>query len=203
MIYGEDPQALIESNITMLKAPPLPAGLPVPEDDGACDHLFGMELPDVMLRNSSGRIVNMAALTGLHVIYIYPMSGEDDSVLPDNWDSIPGARGCTPQSCSFRDHQKELSAFGANVFGLATQSPDYLTQEVERIHLPYELLSDENLTFQKALSLPVFDLQVAGTTVLKRVTLICDDRQISHVFYPVFPPDRSAQQVIDWFRKTR
>ncbi len=187
----------------MLEAPPLPEGLPIPEDDGACDHLIGMRLPPVTLTSSSGRAVNMAALSGLHVIYIYPMSGEDDSVLPDNWDSIPGARGCTPQSCSFRDHQKELSAFGANVFGLATQSPKYLAGEVARIHLPYELLSDENLTFQNALRLPVFDIKVAGPIVLKRVTLICDDAKISHMFYPVFPPDQSAQQVIDWLGKTR
>lgn len=187
----------------MLEMPPLPEGLPVPEDDGACDHLIGMSLPPVNLVSSSRQLVNMAALRGLNVIYIYPMSGEDDSVLPDNWDSIPGARGCTPQSCSFRDHQKELSEFGANVFGLATQTSDYLAGEVTRIHLPYDLLSDEHLAFQSALSLPVFDIKVAGTTVLKRVTLICDDARISHIFYPVFPPDKSAQHVVDWLRQSR
>ena len=187
----------------MLEAPPLPEGLPIPEDDGACDHLTGMSLPPVTLTSSSERTVNMAALRGLHVIYIYPMSSENDSVLPDNWDSIPGARGCTPQSCSFRDHQNELSEFGAKVFGLATQSPQYLAGEVARIHLPYELLSDENLVLQRALSLPSFDVKVAGTTVLKRVTLICRDTRIVHVFYPVFPPDKSAQQVVDWLKETK
>ena len=156
----------------MLISPTLPPNLPVPTDDGACDHLVGMKLPAVRLTSSAGRAVDMSGLKGLTVIYIYPMSGEDDSVLPDNWDSIPGARGCTPQSCSFRDHQNELAELGAKVFGLATQSPEYLRGEVERIHLPYELLSDQHLAFKEALSLPIFDVTVAGMQVLKRVTLV-------------------------------
>jgi len=184
----------------MMPAPELPEGLPAPVDDGACNHLVGMKMPAVDLISSSGRAVDMSKLDGLSVIYIYPMSGEDDSVLPDNWDSIPGARGCTPQSCSFRDHQKDLADLGAQVFGLATQSPDYLAGEVERLHLPYELLSDETLAFRDALSLPAFDIKVAGTTVLKRVTLVCQGDEIIHVFYPVFPPDKSADQVVGWLR---
>ena len=184
----------------MLSAPKLPDDLPIPLDDGACRHLVGRRLPTLELTSSSGRAVDLAKLSGLTVIYAYPMSGADDSLLPDDWDSIPGARGCTPQSCSFRDHQEELTRLGARVFGLATQSPEYLRGEVARIHLPYELLSDEHLAFQLALSLPVFDVQVAGTTVLKRVTLICRDGRIERVFYPVFPPDRSADQVIDCLR---
>jgi peroxiredoxin len=185
----------------MLISPTLPPNLPVPTDDGACDHLVGMKLPAVRLTSSAGRAVDMSGLKGLTVIYIYPMSGEDDSVLPDNWDSIPGARGCTPQSCSFRDHQNELAELGAKVFGLATQSPEYLRGEVERIHLPYELLSDQHLAFKEALSLPIFDVTVAGMQVLKRVTLVCQDDEIIHVFYPVFPPDKSADQVIDWLKR--
>lgn len=182
----------------VLKASALPPDLPAPVDDGACDHLVGMKLPAITLTSSAGRAVTLSEMQGLTVIYIYPRSGEDDSVLPDNWDSIPGARGCTPQSCSFRDHQAELSELGAQVFGLATQSPDYLRGEVERIHLPYELLSDEHLNFKHALSLPVHDVTVAGQQVLKRVTLICRDDEIIHVFYPVFPPDKSAEQVVEW-----
>lgn len=181
--------------------PKLPEGLPEPVDDGACAHLVGMKLPAISLTSSSGRVVEMSKLSGLTVIYIYPMSGEDDSVLPDNWDSIPGARGCTPQSCSFRDHQRELTELGANVYGLATQTPEYLAGEVSRIHLPYELLSDANLSFQQALNLPVFDVLIAGTRVLKRVTLVCLGDEIIHVFYPVFPPDKSADQVIEWLRR--
>lgn len=178
--------------------PALPPNLPVPVDDGACDHLKGRQLPAVTLTSSSGRQVDLSRLTGLTVIYAYPMSGADDAGLPENWDAIPGARGCTPQSCSFRDHQDELAGFGARVFGLATQSPDYLRGEVERIHLPYELLSDQHLKLRDALNLPVFDIKVAGTTVLKRTTLVCRDGAIEHVFYPVFPPNESAQQVIAW-----
>ncbi len=188
---------------TLLKAPELPSDLPVPVDDGACDHLVGMRLPAVQLTSSAGRAVDMSRLVGLTVIYIYPMSGEDDSVLPDDWDSIPGARGCTPQSCSFRDHQNELAGLGAKVFGLATQSPEYLRGEVDRIHLPYELLSDRHLAFKGALSLPLFDITVAGMHILKRVTLICQDDEIIHVFYPVFPPDKSADQVIEWLKSHR
>lgn len=180
--------------------PELPDGLPIPVDDGACAHLVGMTLPAIALAAASGARVQLARLQGLTVIYIYPMSGDDDSVLPDQWDSIPGARGCTPQSCSFRDHQNDLHALGARVFGLATQSPAYLRGEVERIHLPYDLLSDQDLALQQALSLPVFEVKVAGSTVLKRVTLICRDAEIVHVFYPVFPPDKSADQVVEWLQ---
>jgi peroxiredoxin len=187
----------------MMPAPELPPDLPVPLDDGACDHLTGKPLPPVKLVSSSGRTVDLSNLSGLTVIYIYPRSGADNSVLPDNWDSIPGARGCTPQSCSFRDHQNELVELGARVFGLATQSPEYLRSEVERLELPFELLSDQHLAFKTALSLPVLDVQAAGMTVLKRVTLICNDQEIIKVFYPVFPPNKSAEEVIEWLRARR
>ena len=182
----------------MLINPTLPPDLPVPIDDGACDHLADMRLPPIALTSSAGRQVDLSRLPGLTIVYIYPMSGADDSGLPENWDAIPGARGCTPQSCSFRDHQDELAAFGARVFGLATQPPEYLRGEVACIHLPYELLSDQHLRFRDALNLPLFDVKVAGAMVLKRVTLICRDGRIAHVMYPVFPPNESAQQVIAW-----
>ena len=184
----------------MKVTPKLPENLPVPVDDGACDHLQGSKLPNLKLVSSSGTVVDLSQRTGLTVLYIYPRSGDDDHNLPDNWDSIPGARGCSPQSCSFRDHQDDLDELGAKVFGLATQSPAYLRGEVERLHLPFELLSDDNLEFKKALSLPVLEVEVLGRPVLKRVTLVCLDDAIIHVFYPVFPPDKSADQVIDWLR---
>lgn len=176
----------------------LPPNLPVPEDDGACAHLTGRDLPALTLESSSGKSVDLSQIKGWVVIYIYPMSGADNSILPDNWDAIPGARGCTPQSCSFRNHYQELKSLGAEVFGLATQSPNYLQSEVERIHLPYELLSDQHLFFQKALSLPLMEIKVAGMDLLKRVTLICCNGKIVHVFYPVFPPDKNVDQVIAW-----
>lgn len=180
--------------------PKLPEGLPVPVDDGACDHLAGARLPNVTLTSSWGRQVLLSGLRGLTVIYIYPMSGKEDSQLPDGWDMIPGARGCSPQSCSFRDHQSDLKRYDAAVFGLSSQSPDHLREEVERLHLPFELLSDEQLLLKKELGLPVLDVQVAGKDVYKRVTLICRDDRIEQVFYPVFPPNKSAEQVLGWLQ---
>lgn len=180
--------------------PRLPEGLPEPVDDGACDHLAGMRLPDVPLTTSANRPISMSELMGLTVIYIYPKSGADSSDLPDDWDSIPGARGCTPQSCSFRDHRAELASLGAEVFGLSTQSPNYLAGEVARLQLPFELISDEKLAFARALRLPTLGVRVGGSEVLKRVTLVCKDGVIVHVFYPVFPPDRNADEVIGWLQ---
>lgn len=182
----------------MTSATDLPSNLPVPTDDGACDHLPGLELPSVVLTSTDDRHVDLAKVGGLVVLYIYPMSGPTNDALPDNWDEIPGARGCTPQACSFRDHYEELARFGASVYGLSTQSVDYLKGEVARLHLSYPLLSDKDLTFTQAMSLPVFDVRVAGSPVNKRVTLIFRDGVIAKVFYPVFPPDKNAQQVVDW-----
>lgn len=183
-----------------LPRPKLPPGLPVPADDGACAHLAGRRLPPVTLTAASGRAVDLFALDGLQVIYIYPMSGPD-SPLPDGWDLIPGARGCSEQACDFRDHARELAAYGASVFGLSTQSPRTLAGEVARLHLPFDLLSDEQLDLQRALNLPLLGTEVAGRPVLKRVTLICRDARIEHVFYPVFPPDEGAREVLRWFAR--
>lgn len=178
----------------------LPEGLPVPLDDGACDHLKGRTLPHVTLESTDGAMVDLSQLRGTTVLYLYPMSGPDNTGLPPNWDAIPGARGCTPQACSFRDHYRELSALGAAVYGVSTQTVNYQKSEVRRIHLPFPLLSDSELLLAGALSLPTFDVQVAGTTVLKRVTLICMDAKIVHVFYPVFPPDKNGAQVVSWLK---
>ena len=179
----------------------LPPGLPEPVDDGAAVHLPGMAVPAIALAASSGDEVNLSTLSGRTVIYAYPMSGDDDSAMPDNWDLIPGARGCTPQHCNLRDHHEELRGLGMTVYGLATQSTHYLQREVDRIHLPYRLLSDEDLRLTKALSLPTLEVKVAGTVVLKRTTMILKDGLVEHVFYPVFPPDKSADQVIGWLRQ--
>ncbi|WP_372421574.1 peroxiredoxin [Salinarimonas chemoclinalis] len=176
--------------------PVLPHGLPEPVDDGTCAHLPGRALPDIALPGSHGEDVVLARLPGWSVVYCYPISGEDDSILPDGWDLIPGARGCSPQSCSFRDHAAELAALGARVFGLATQPPAYLAGEVARLHLPFPLLSDATLAFQRALALPLHDVPVAGSRVLRRVTLICAGGTIRDVHYPVFPPDRAAEATL-------
>jgi len=174
----------------------LPTNLPIPLDDGACNHLEGMRLPNISLTSTSGEEINFFSLTGLTVIYIYPMTGRPNVSLPDGWDQIPGARGCTPQACSFRDHYEELNKFNAAVYGLSTQSTSYQQEVVERLHLPFNLLSDESLKFTMDLSLPTFEVE--GKTLIRRITLICDNGAIFKVFYPVLPPDQSARNVIDY-----
>ena len=173
----------------------LPYGLPRPTDDGACDHLGGMALPHVSLASTSDRMIDVGALgPGRTVIYCYPRTGVPGEALPDGWDAIPGARGCTPQSCAFRDHAAELADLGANLFGISTQATDHQRQMVERLHLTFEVLSDAELSLTTALRLPTFE--VDGMRLIKRLTLIVKDNAIEHVFYPVFPPDENAGQVI-------
>ena len=175
----------------------LPPDLPAPVDDGACAHLAGKRLPAVPLLSTSGRVVDLAALRGRTVIYCYPRTGRPDQELPTGWNAIPGARGCTPQSCAFRDHYQELRGLGvAEVFGLSTQVSDYQREAVARLHLPFDLLSDEKLEFAQALKLPTFE--VDGMTLIKRLTVVARDGAIEKVFYPVFPPDRNASDVMLW-----
>ena len=180
----------------------LPSDLPRPVDDGACDHLIGLAMPPLRLPSTAGRLVDLGALTAPRtVIYCYPRTGRPGEPLPDGWDTIPGARGCTPQSCAFRDHHRELADLGAEVYGLSTQTTDYQREMAERLHLPFEVLSDERFAFIEALRLPTFE--VDGMRLVKRLTLIVRDQRIEHVFYPVFPPDESADQVASWLSGTR
>ena len=175
----------------------LPKDLPVPQDDGACNHLTGMQLPALALASTRGRKVDLPKLAGTTVVYIYPRTGRPDQELPTGWNAIPGARGCTPQSCAFRDHYQELQALGVSeLFGLSTQNTAYQQEAVERLHLPFELLSDEKLEFTQALRLPTFE--VDGMRLIKRITLIARDGRIVKVFYPVFPSDRNADEVMQW-----
>ena len=178
----------------------LPDNLPAPEDDGAAGHLLGMRVPAVTLAATTGAMVNLAALERRTVIYAYPMTGVPGVPLPADWDATPGARGCTPQTCSFRDLFKELKDAGAKqVFGLSTQDNVYQTEMASRLHLPFPVLSDEKLALTRALNLPT--MQVAGLTLIKRLALIIDNARITHVFYPVFPPDRSAADVLEWLKE--
>ena len=177
----------------------LPTDLPVPEDDGSADHLTGTVLPYISLPTTSGESLNLGNLVGRNVIYIYPMTGRPDVSLPDGWDEIPGARGCTPQSCSFRDHYEELANLSTGVIGLSVQTTEYQKEARERLHLPFNLVSDSNLKLKTALRLPTFE--VAGMELYKRLTLVTQDRMILKVFFPVFPPDRNADDVLDWLRK--
>jgi peroxiredoxin len=175
----------------------LPQGLPVPQDDGACDHLTGMRLPAIALPSTRGRVVEVAGLAGTTVIYVYPRTGRPDQEVPTGWNEIPGARGCTPQSCAFRDHHEELKRAGAaQVFGVSTQDTAYQREAVERLHLPFELLSDQKLQLAHALRLPTFE--VDGMALIKRLTLITRGGVIAKVFYPVFPPDRNPGDVLAW-----
>ena len=176
----------------------LPTDLPVPQDDGACNHLVGMPLPNVALLATDGSMVNLSQLPGRLVIYCYPMTGQPNVPLPEGWDQIPGARGCTPQSCAFRDHYQELQALNANVFGLSVQSTEYQREMATRLHLPFQVLSDEQYQFQKALNLPTF--VAAGMTLLKRVTLISHQGRIEAVHYPIFPSDSDPAWVLDYLR---
>jgi len=176
----------------------LPPDLPVPQDDGACDHLVGMAVPGIALASTAGRSVRLDGVAGRAVVYAYPRTGEPDKPSPAGWDQIPGARGCTPQSCAFRDHHAELRALGAEVFGLSSQTTAYQQEAVGRLHLPFELLSDADLRLTRALRLPTFEVQ--GMTLIKRLTLILRGGRIEHVMYPVFPSDRNAQDVIDWLQ---
>ena len=180
----------------------LPADLPRPVDDGACDHLPGMRMPAIALHATNGAMVDFSVPhDGRTVVYIYPRTGQPGVPLPTGWDGIPGARGCTPESCAFRDHHEDLRALGARVFGLSTQTTDYQHEVVTRLHLPFALLSDVDLTFAKALRLPTFD--VDGMTLLKRITLIIRGGAIEHVFYPIFPPDAHADEVCRWLSNNR
>jgi peroxiredoxin len=172
----------------------LPDDLPVPEDDGAADHLDGAALPPLALPATDGTRVRLDALAGVSVVFAYPRTGRPGEESPGGdaaWNAIPGARGCTPEACSFRDERAAFAAKGARVFGLSTQDSDYQREAVERLHLPYPLLSDADLELARALRLPTFD--VDGMTLLKRLTLIVRDGVIHDHVYPVFPPNRGAE----------
>ncbi len=175
----------------------LPARDPRPRDDGAARHLFGMLLPDITLPSTADRRVNLSTLPAVRlVVYAYPMTARPGTPIPRGWDDIPGARGCTAETCAFRDHEAELAIRGAAVFGVSTQSTDYQKEMVARLRVPFEILSDEALVLTRSLDLPTFD--VGGTTLLRRLTLIVREHRIEHVFYPVFPADRHADEVLAW-----
>lgn len=171
--------------------------IPRPQDDGATRHLAGMPIASLPLPATDGTTVDLSKLRGIVVVYVYPRTGKPGVENPPGWDLIPGARGCTPQSCSFRDHLAELKALGVrHLFGLSTQDMPYQREAAERLHLPFLLLSDSQLALAKAMRLPTFE--TSGMTLLKRLTLVIKDGIVEHVFYPVFPPDRNASEVMSW-----
>ena len=172
----------------------LPKGLPVPKDDGAADHLVGLELPSLVLQSSAGEV----NVRDFDVIYVYPRSGRPGQAMLPGWDETPGARGCTPQSCAFRDAHGELGSLGARVAGLSAQSLDDQLEFAERNAMPFPVVSDPDLRLGEALGLPTFE--IAGLTLYKRLTLVAEDARIAKVFYPVFPPDANAGEVLAWLR---
>ncbi len=192
------PRAALRTLLMMVMDPrQLPDDLPVPQDDGAADHLAGTALPAVVLQATDGTSVRLDELKGRTVVFAYPrmgLPGESSPGGDNEWDAIPGARGCTPQACSFRDEHARFTAADTRVLGLSTQDTAYQQEATERLHLPYPLLSDERLEFATALGLPTFE--VDGITLLKRLTLFMRDGAIDSVIYPVFPPDRSAEQAL-------
>jgi peroxiredoxin len=177
--------------------------IPAPEDDGAARHLTGMAMPDIALPATDGTRVSLGKVPGRVVVFAYPRTGVPGQISPvPDWDMIPGARGCTPQTCAFRDlHKVMIAAGAARVFGLSTQDTDYQKEAAERLHLPFPLLSDEKLALSSALRLPL--MQVADMTLIKRLALVLDDGKITKVFYPVFPPDRNAGDVLAWLEQNR
>lgn len=181
----------------------LPPDLPVPQDDGAAAHLKGTALPEIALPSTAGGAVVLAQISGRTVVYAFPRTGvPGEAAFDENWESIPGARGCTPESCGFRDHFQELRAAGAAVFGMSTQDAAFQREAVKRLNLPFSLVSDDRLELTRALSLPTFTAGSATPVVLmKRFTLVLRDGVIEHVFYPVFPPDRHADEVLNWLRQ--
>jgi peroxiredoxin len=174
----------------------LPEGLPVPEDDGGADHLPGAEVPPLELDSSQGPVDLAELCAERGVVYVYPRTGRPDRPMPEGWNEIPGARGCTPQSCEFRDHAGELAGHGARVAGLSAQNLDDQREFAERNRMPFPVLADPELRVRDALGLPTFEVE--GLTLYKRLAWIAEGGRIVKVFYPVFPPDRNAQDVLDW-----
>jgi peroxiredoxin len=172
----------------------IPTDLPVPNDDGAADHLLNAAVPSLELQATTGERIDLASLPGRTILFCYPRTGRPDEPLLPGWDAIPGARGCTPETCGFRDAHSQFEDLGARVIALSTQSTDYQRELAERLGLPFPVLSDESLEFTRALGLPTFE--TSGLTLIKRITLVIDDGRITRVFYPVFPPDRHAAEVL-------
>lgn len=195
---------MVRSNPALRDLTRLPADLPVPSDDGAADHLRGMALPARRLQSTRGALVDLVGATADRaVLFFYPRSGVPSEPPPDGWDLIPGARGCTPQSCGYRDLHAEFQALGCRIFGISTQTPAFQREFATRVHLPFELLSDERLELTRALRLPTMEFPVRSggpKTLTKRLSLYVEAGRIERVWYPVFPPDRNAANVIQWLQ---
>jgi peroxiredoxin len=187
---------------------PLPKNLPVPRDDGACDHLLGMRIPSgIKLRSTGDRLLDVggevaSADSGRVVFFFYPRTGTPGVPLPRGWDEIPGARGCTPESCAYRDQYSEFKKLGSEVFGISTQTTDEQKEFAARTNIPYEILSDSRLALTKSLKLPAFSVPEVPIPMIKRLTIVINLGSIEKVFYPVFPPNKNAEDVLSYLRST-
>lgn len=188
----------LKNETFMIDLTQTPNNLPIPPDDGAANHLIGLHLPNLSLLSTNGSSINLTSFKNFLVIYCYPMTGKPNVPLPTGWDQIPGARGCTPQSCSFRDHYQEIKALKADVLGLSVQATNYQKEMTERLQLPFPVVSDSDFKFQQALNLPTFTVE--GQVLLKRLTLIAKEGEIVSVHYPVFPSDSDPVWVIDYLK---
>lgn len=196
MTTTNQPNSLV-SSVSHLEN--LPIDLPVPVDDGACNHLLGISLPAISLPATDQTSISLAELAGRSVVFIYPRTGQPGKpALVDDWDSIPGARGCTPQTCGYRDLAREFADLGYRVFGMSTQDPAYQLEMANRLNLPFPVLSDADLKLTRALSLPTFF--ATEQELIKRMAWIIEDGKIVKIFYPVFPPDKNASEVLTWVR---
>jgi peroxiredoxin len=179
----------------------IPTDLPIPLDDGACEHLENMRIPSVSLWSTDDHEINLSSLSGWNIIFCYPMTGRPGVPIPEGWVQIPGAAGCTPQACSYRDNHTELKRNSVGVYGISTQTSEAQKEASNRLGLPYPLLSDANHSFSSALKLPL--LEVGGSKLIKRLTLILKDGVIKKCFYPVFPPDKNVVEVIAWLSENQ
>ena len=180
----------------------LPEDLPVPQDDGACNHLYNKDLPEIELTGTNGITYDLSRIKTTVVVFTFPRTGIPGQLpLVDNWNEIPGARGCTPQTCGYRDNYAGFKLSTAQVFGMSSQNPAYQKEMAERLQLPFPILSDERLAFTLAMQLPTFE--AAGQTLIKRLAFIAKEGKIVQVFYPVFPPEENARQVLEWLEKSQ
>ena len=179
----------------------LPEGLPIPVDDGACDHLLGSRIPNVTLKGVSDADIDIGSIGGTVVIFFYPMIGNPDSLPMNDWNEIPGARGCTPQSCSFRDNYTKFEGLGIQVIGISSQPLADQKEGSARLKLPFELLNDSQLELAKAMKLPTFEYD--SSTYIKRLTIISQGGVVKKIFYPVFPPDKNVSDVVEWIEHNK
>jgi len=178
----------------------LPSNLPIPENDGSCDHLLHQKIPEISLLNQDGNFLRLNRNDTFRIVlYCYPMTGHPDKLLPPNWDSIPGARGCTPETCSFRNHYDDIIKLNAIPIGMSTQIPSDIKEMTKRLMIPYDVVSDCNLKFSNRMNLPTF--KTNNIIFIKRLTLIIERSVIKKVFYPIFPPDLHINDVLHWLEK--